>query len=137
MASSTTRAGMGVPRTSMASSSPTSTSGGTKASAMPWPSSGEKLPLRDLSDRLAVAKYRLLGTGRPATFGRQPVKQSRDPALLLGFERRATAEVAFGPADHPTQARLQRRDAGAQLMAVQRQPGLEAQGVARRPAPPV
>ncbi len=34
-----------VPRASMASSSPISTSGGTKASAMPCPSSGEKLPL--------------------------------------------------------------------------------------------
>ncbi len=41
----TTRAGSAAPRASMTSSSPSATSGGTNARAIPCPSSGEKFPL--------------------------------------------------------------------------------------------
>ena len=53
------------------------------------------------------------------------------PALLLCLERRAAPEIGLGPADDPAQPGLQRRDAGAELVTVQRQTGFEPQRVAR------
>ena len=112
--------------------SPSATSGGRKARAMPWPSTGEKLPLVTSPDR----RRRRPGRRWSARGGRRPSvamprRRRATPALLLG--RRAAsrpAEVALVPAHHPAQPGLQRGDARAELVAVQRQPGLEPQRVA-------
>src|SRR5690606_7533779 len=76
------------------------------------------------------AQHRLAGAGRAAPLGAQPA-QLPGPALLpAALERRAATEVALVPADDPTEPGVQRRDARAELVAVQRQPRLEPQGVA-------
>ena len=111
--------------------SPSSTSGGRNARAMPWPSIGREVAARDLADRLAVDEHRLVARG--AAGG--PRWRCRGaggptPALLLGRQGVAAPEVALVPAHHPAEAGLQRRDARAQLVAVQRQAGLEPQRVA-------
>ena len=58
----------------------------------------------------------------------QPAARAVGPLLL---QRGAADEVPLGPAHDPAQFGLERRDARSELVAVQRQARLEAQGVAR------
>src|SRR5690606_40573204 len=74
----TTVAGSGSPRPSMATTAPSATSGGRKASAMPWPSVGEKLPLVTSP------------TGSPSTRTRCPARGGRRPSVVSPRRRRAT-----------------------------------------------
>ena len=48
----------------------------------------------------------------------------------LALQRFATTELRLVPADHPTESCLERRDPGAEFVAMERKPCLEAQGVA-------
>ncbi len=98
---------------------------------MPQPRMGEKLPLvrmptfcPSLADVGPVAQ-RLAAVGHQAA---QAPRRAVGPLLLEGG---APGERALVPADHPGQPRLERRDAGAQLVPVQRKSRLEAQRVAR------
>ena len=52
------------------------------------------------------------------------------PRPLLGLERRRPRNVVLAPGHDPAEPGLQRGDAGAELVAVQRQPGFEPQRVA-------
>ena len=61
---------------------------------------------------------------------REAAQPAGDAAVALGLERRPAAEVALVEAHHPAEPGLQRRDARPELVAVQRQPGLEPQRVA-------
>src|SRR5205823_12094321 len=79
----------------------------------------------------AVDVDALLGA-RWLAAGREQAAQATSGApLALGFERAPAAEVTLVPAHHPTKAGLQRRDAGPELVAVEREAGLEPQRVAR------
>ena len=72
--------------------------------------------------------------GHLSTLGGDAAQPACDAARLLGLERRATTEVALVEAHHPPEPGLERRDPRAELVAVQRQPRLEAQRVARTEA---
>ena len=50
-----------------------------------------------------------------------PISSRLDTRCSFGGERLATAKLVLRPSDHPTQTRLQWRDAGAELVPVQRQ----------------
>ena len=121
----------------MASASPISTSGGTKARAMPWPSSGEKLPLVTTPTGSPSRS-----TGWSARGGRRP--STDEPPQAAGDARAPSRRPGrHGPGTSPlsqltTQPEpgLQRGDARAQLVAVQRQAGLEPQGVTGAQARP-
>ena len=76
------------------------------------------------TDRAAVA-------GRAALLGQKAPQPPARPGLALGLQRGPAPEVALVPAHDPAQAGLERSDAGTQLVTVQGQPGLQAQGVAR------
>ena len=115
---------------------------------MPRSSIGREVPAGHRADR----RGRRPATGdavpgRLAALGHAgPSEQARaGPSARSPLEGRPAPERALVPADHPAQPGLQRGDARAELVAVQRQPGLEAQGVAgpepgrrrrRRRAPP-
>ena len=97
---------------------------------MPRSSVGEKLPLVTSP------------TGSPSTSTGCSARGGRRPSTARPRRRRATPrsrsaasgvaapEVALVPRHHPAQPGLQRGDARAQLVAVQRQAGLEPQRVA-------
>ena len=115
----------------MSTASPITTAGLTNASAMPCPSTGEKLPDVTSPTVLAVDDHSALGSRRAAAFGGDADE------LALDARRRARpiraclpAELGLVEGDHPRQAGLQRRDAGTELVPVERQPGLEPQRVA-------
>ena len=103
---------------------------------MPWPRMGLKLPLVVSPTAAPSTSTGLLGARRAAALGGDAAEAAGDAALLLGLERRSAAEVALVPAHHPAEAGLQRRDARAELVAVQRQAGLEPQRVAGAEARP-
>ena len=109
---------------------------------MPHSRIGEKLPLVRMPTALLVVAdvgpvaQRLPAVGDQAA---QPACRAVGAFLLEGGP---PGEGALVPADHPTQPRLERRDARTELVAVQRQARLEAQRVAgtqsgreRSPAP--
>ena len=109
---------------------PSSTSGGRKARAMPHSSIGEKFPLVTVADGLTRRRgrrCRVAGGRRPSQT--QAPEPPGDAGLPLGLERRLAPELGVPP-DDPAEAGLQRGDARAELVAVQRQPGLEPQRVA-------
>ena len=120
-----------VPRMSIATSSPGSVPGSTNASAMPHSSTGEKLPelMRPIS--VPSRSTGLVGAWRATTLDAQSTQDRCDPGVPLALERRPSSEVALGPADHPAETGVERGDALTELVAVQRQRGLEPQGVAR------
>ena len=95
---------------------------------------GREVAAGDHAGGLAVDQHRTAVAGRPAAFHQQPPQPPRHASLALGLERRPAAEGPLLPADHPTQTGLERRDPGAELVAVQRQAGLEPQRV-RAPSP--
>ena len=66
---------------------PSSTSGGRNASAIPWPSTGEKLPLVTSPAGAPSRSTDLLGARGPAALDRQPAETAGDAALPLGDER--------------------------------------------------
>ncbi len=72
--------------------------------------------------------------GHLSTLGGDAREPACDAARLLGLERAATTEVALVEAHHPPEPGLKPRDPRAELVAVQRQPRLEAQRVARTEA---
>ena len=110
---------------------PSSTSGGRNASAMPALERRRQVAARHHADALAVDQDRAVGPRRAAALDLEaPQPAGRRPARARPARRRVAPEVALAPGHHPAQAGLQRRDAGAQLVAVQRQAGLEPQRVA-------
>ena len=110
---------------------PSSTSGGRKARAMPCPSIGREVAAGDLADHLAVDQHGAAVPGRPAALDQQPPQPPATPRSRSASSAARPRNGALLPADHPTQPGLQRRDARAELVAVQRQPGLEPERVAR------
>ena len=102
----TTVAGTSRPRMSTVTAVPSAMSGGRNASAI---------------RRVRVSPLR----GRE-----QAAQTARHTALLLGEQRLAPAELALVEAHHPSQPGLQRRDAGPELVAVERQPRFQPQRVA-------
>ena len=102
------------PRTSIATSAPSSTSGGRKARAMPWPSIGEKLPLVTTPASAPVDQHRLVGPRRAAALDGEAAQAAGDAALALGDQRVAPAEAAvLVPRHDPAEAGLERGDARA------------------------
>ena len=126
------------PRWTTVTSSPSSScaSASTKPSPMPRSRMGEKLPLVRMPTRSCPRH-----TSAPSRSGCRPsaTKPRRrragpfDPFL---FERGPAGELSLVPADDPAQPGLERGDARAELVAVQRQARLEAQRVARARARP-
>src|SRR5207248_1234034 len=78
-----------------------------------------KVSARHRADFLAVANNPASLAWRPPAFGREAAEATGDSLLPLPRERRPTAEVRLVPADDPAEPRLQRRDPGAELVAVQ------------------
>ncbi len=117
--------------------SPTPASVSIRARAIPRSSIGEKLPLVTAPTRRPLDRRRPRpprGGCRPSAT--RPRRRRRGPSGAFGLEGSASPEVALVPPDHPAQAGLQRGDARAELVAVQGQAGLEAQGVAGAEARP-
>src|SRR5205085_9668723 len=85
---------------------------------------------RDLAGRLAVDDDDVALASRLAPGQGEASEATGNSPLALTLERGASPELAFVPADDPAEPRLQRRNARAQLVAVQREPRLEPQGVA-------
>ena len=83
-----------------------------------------------LADGRAVDDDRTAGPRRAAARRRDADEAAVDAALAFGDERVASGEVALVPRDHPAEPGLQRRDAGSELVTVQRQRGFEAERVA-------
>ena len=83
---------------------------------------------------MIVDEHRAVGARWTAALGDDSHQQSADTCSSFGGERRATTKRVLRPSHNPAQTSLQWRDAGAQFVTVQRQPGLEAKGVAC-PAP--
>src|SRR5690606_2742290 len=79
---------------------------------------------------LAVEQHRAVGPGRPPALDLEAPEAAADAALALGEEGVVAEGAALAPGDDGLEAGLQRRDAGAELVAVQREPGLEPQRVA-------
>jgi hypothetical protein len=133
----TTDAATRVPRTSTNSSRPASaTSGDTNAMATGWPSVGDSAPLVYDADACGIRTLAVVdlvvGAGRAAALGGQPDQHRgiRRRALLDGG---ATDEVALlRERDDAAEARLHRKDVPAELVAVERHAGLEAERVAAR-----
>ena len=71
---------------------------------------------------------------RAPPLDRDAAQPAGDAPLALGRQRRAPRKSPLSQPHDPAEAGLQRRDAGAELVAVQRQPGFEAQRVARAQA---
>ena len=96
----------------------------------------------DVADRFrALVHNPLTFAHRAFSIDAQPDPPPRNAALQLfadhGRARVAALARAAGPpctVDGPTQSRLYRRDLCVQLVTVQTQPGLQAQGVARAQA---
>ena len=84
----TTSAGRSRPRTSMTTSSPTPTSGARNASAMPWPSTGEKLPLVTTPTSSSPRR-----TGQPSRGGR-PFSARRPRNRRCGPASRSASSAA-------------------------------------------
>ena len=118
------------PRTSISTVSPISTVGGTKPSAMPHCEHRREVAARHDSRDLTADEDRLLGARRTTPFDAQPAEAPCDAPLLLRGERFATSKRRLAPRDDPAQAGLERSDARAELVPVQRQPGLESKRVA-------
>ena len=128
---STTEAGRRRPRCSTSSRLPISVpSARRKARAMPWPSTGEKFPLVTIPTCRPWSRTMPTFPRRLATVGGQPGQAPAHAALPLGDQRLPPAEGRLVPTHHPSQARLQRGDARTELVSVQGEGGLEAQGVA-------
>ena len=125
----TTEAGSSVPRTSTTTSAPTSIVGGTNPRAMPWPSVGEKFP--DVTEPTMASSTMI---GHPARGGRRPATAMPDETTvdspgLFGGECSSPPKLTLGPGDNPPETRLERGDAGAELVAVQRQGSFQTQCV--------
>ena len=76
---------------------------------MPWPSTGEKLPLVTTPTGGAVEQHGLLGARRPAALGGdapQAAADARAPARLRAPPARGTC--GFVQRDDPAEAGLQR-----------------------------
>ncbi len=127
----TTCASSNRPRTSTCTATPGSISGRRNASAIVCPSDGEKLPLVTAPDVGAVAQHPGALPSWPPTRDLAARATGARSALPLGRERRPSAEVTLLPADHPPEARLQRRDAGPELVTVQRKTRFQAKRVTR------
>ena len=97
---------------------------------MPWPSTGEKLPLVTSPTVLAVDDHGAARPRRAPAFGGDADEVAVDAPLALRHRRLLAAELRLVPRDHPRQPGLQRRDAGTELVPVERQAGLETQRVA-------
>ena len=80
--------------------------------------SGALAQQRAVSQRLAPVSHEAA----------QPPSRAVRPLL---FERGPTGEITLVPTDHPAQTGLERGDAGAELVAVEREPRLETKGVTR------
>ncbi len=89
---------------------------------------------RDDADHLAGDEDRAVGTRRAPPVDGDADEVTANAPGLLGGERDPPAEVGLAPGDDPAETGLQRRDAGTELVAVQRQTRLEPQGVARAEA---
>src|SRR6266545_18580 len=91
---------------------------------------GREVPARHLADALLSHVHRVPAAWDLATVEQEPAQAAVDPPLAFRQERRASSEVALVEAHHPRQARLQRRDARTELVSVQRESRLQAEGVA-------
>ena len=109
---------------------PSSTSGGRKARAMPWPRTGEKFPLVTVPISVPSTSTGLPSRGGTPAFGGDAPQAPCRSGRSLGFERRLAPERGLRPGHHPAEAGLERRDAWPELVAVERQRGFEAEGVA-------
>ncbi len=119
-----------LPRTSIVTGVSTAVSGGRNASAMPWPSTGEKLPLVTTP------------TARPSCITVHSARAGRRPSVAIPMSRRVTprsrsAMAACFPVNsglshattHPRPA-WSEVIPGPQFVAVERERRLETQGVA-------
>src|SRR5690606_737265 len=88
------------------------------------------VPAGDDPHLLAVEEHPAVGPGRPPALDLEAPEAAADAALALGDEGVVAEEAALAPGDDGVEARLERCDAGAELVAVQREPGLEPQRVA-------
>ena len=109
---------------------PSAVSGGRNASAMPWPSTGEKLPL--VTSPTACPST---STVHPARAGRRPSvampnRRRRDAGVRSASAASRPTNVRFVPRHDPAEPGLQRRDARSEFVAVQWERRLEAQRVA-------
>src|SRR5437588_2244806 len=95
---------------------------------------GREVAARNLAGAGTVDEHRLPLAWRLAAVDEETPQAAGDAPLPLRLQRGAAAEGPLPPADHPAQPGLERGDAGAELVAVQRQPGLQAQRVARAEA---
>ena len=84
-----------------------------------------------LANDLSVDHHLLFSAWRPPPFSPDAAQLAGDASLLLDRKWTSAAEVVLVPTHHPTETGLERRDARTELMAVQREPGLESEGVAR------
>src|SRR4029450_7034419 len=104
-----------------ASRVPSSVSGGRKARAMPRARLGAKLPLVTRPTGWSPSGPREAAGGGRGSPRDQAPQPAGDPPLALGGQGVVALEATLAPGHHPAQARLQRGDAGAQLVAGQRQ----------------
>ena len=116
---------------------PASTAGGTNARAMPWPSTGEKLPLVTSPTRSPSTStaHSARGGRRPSVA--MPTRWRATPRVALGLQRAAPAERRLVPRHDPAEPGLQRRDARARARgraAAARPRGAACRGRRGRPA---
>src|SRR6185295_4328191 len=94
------------------------------------PEHRREVAARHLAHRHTVDHHRVVRTRRATPVDQQPSEPPPDTTLTFGLERPTTAELALVPPHDPTEAGLERRDPLPQLVAVEREPGLEPQRVA-------
>ena len=122
------------PRTSISTASPSASVGRQERERDPPLEHGREVAAGDLADDLAVGEDRVPGARDLPAVDASPRRRRATPRSRSATSGVAAPEVALVEAHDPAQPGLQRRDARAELVAVQRQPGLEAQRVARAEA---
>jgi hypothetical protein len=82
------------------------------ASPMPWPRTGEKLPLVTCADRSAVDEHFAVRARRSATLGGDSHELAGHAGVALGLQGLTAAEIALRPSHDPSEAGLQAGDPG-------------------------
>ena len=72
---------------------------------MPWPSTGEKLPLVTVADRLAVDEHGAPGPRRAAALGGDADELAGDAGVALGERAASRRGTPACPTPRPTRAR--------------------------------
>src|SRR5262245_64899163 len=85
---------------------------------------GRVVAARHPPDRLAARRHGLVGPRRAPALHLEALEPALDAPLPLDGQGLAPPELALVPGHHPTEAGLQGRDPGSQLVAMEREPGL-------------